>query len=73
MEKIKIFFDHMNDRLVFADEDSVSKYANLEDKILLIYDEKVIDATNFAKQHPGGRITLEDHIGYDITEIFFLP
>jgi len=37
---------------------------------LVILDDLVLDVTDFAKQHPGGRFLLEKNFGRDISKFF---
>ena len=67
--------------LVFKDDDSVYKLAEKHERLLLIYDEKVYDVTEFSDRHPGiyihyiigGYDIIEHYSGQDITEEFHDP
>lgn len=39
--------------LLFEDEEAVQSLAEKHERILLIYEDKVYDATEFADRHPG--------------------
>ena len=39
--------------LIFFSDDDVLLYAENQHKILLLWDEKVIDVTDFILKHPG--------------------
>lgn len=54
MEDVKVFQD--GDQLIFHDDDQVGLYAEKEDKVLLLWNEKVLDVTKFQYKHPGTNV-----------------
>jgi len=56
---------------VFQDEDEYLKFCEEnEDRVILVYQEDVLDVTDFLDEHPGGADILEDYNNQDITEVF---
>jgi len=49
-------------------KDNITKEANVE-KIIVTFQGKKYDITNFAKRHPGGKTILVENNGNDIEEM----
>lgn len=52
--------------LKFKSEQEVQEYAAKENRLLLIYDDYVLDATSFAQHHPGGAGLIFNYRSKDI-------
>ena len=45
--------------------------SNDNSRKLVILDDLVLDVTDFAKSHPGGRFLIEKNFGRDISKFFY--
>ena len=50
----------------FKNYEEVEKYAESNDKIILIYNDLILDVTSFSTHHPGGSILLRNNNLKDI-------
>lgn len=55
---------------LFSKED-VDRMVKQDGKAIVIFEGDVYDATDFKITHPGGPKYIEDHLGEDITELFY--
>lgn len=51
----------------FKNNQEIQDYAAENNKILLVYDDYVLDATTFAHHHPGGAGLILNYQSKDIT------
>ncbi len=52
----------------FKNQKEIEDYAAENNKILLVYDDYVLDATTFAHHHPGGAGLILNYQSKDITQ-----
>ena len=62
--------DHTKDKTHYTQED-IDKLVNEQKRAIVIYEGDVFDATEFKETHPGGPKYIDDHIGKDITSLFY--
>ncbi|EAR91438.2 fatty acid hydroxylase (macronuclear) [Tetrahymena thermophila SB210] len=55
----------------FLNPQKVEEFAEENDKMLVIFQNKVYDLSQFQHEHPGGQDAIEDYQGLDISDIFF--
>lgn len=57
----------MEKNKVFDSLEQVKSYANDHNRILVVFDDYVLDATTFAKHHPGGAGLIMNYQSKNIT------
>ena len=61
----------MSKEKIFSSEDEFLEYCEQnEDRTILVYEDDVLDVTDFLKDHPGGAGIIEDYNNNEITELF---
>ena len=58
----------MNSFQVFKNHKEIQDFAAQNNKVLLVYDDYVLDATTFAQHHPGGAGLILNYQSKDVTE-----
>lgn len=56
--------------MIFESIEHAQHYAAGNNIEIVIYEDKVIEVTEFKEKHPGGAETIEKHLGKDITKVF---
>ena len=57
----------MEKNLKFKNLTEVEEYAGKNNRVLVVFDNYVLDATSFAKHHPGGAGLILNYSSKDIT------
>lgn len=58
----------MPDYISFKNEEEVIDYATEHNKVLVVFDDYILDATTFSKHHPGGAGLILNNKSKDITD-----
>lgn len=58
----------MEKDIKFKSQKEIEEYAEKNNKVLVVFDSYVLDATSFAKHHPGGSGLILNYRSKDITE-----
>ena len=58
----------MQKNIQFKSQAEIEEYAAKQNKILVVHDTYVLDATSFAKHHPGGAGLIMNYKSKDITQ-----
>jgi 4-hydroxysphinganine ceramide fatty acyl 2-hydroxylase len=56
--------------MIFESIEHAKHYASGNNIEIVIYEDKVIEVTEFKEKHPGGIETIEKYIGQDITQVY---
>lgn len=58
----------MEKNLTFKNFNEIEEYAAKTNRVLVVFDDYVLDATTFAQHHPGGAGLILNYRSKDITE-----
>lgn len=58
----------MEKNLTFKNFSEIEEYAAKTNRVLVVFDDYVLDATTFAQHHPGGAGLILNYRSKDITE-----